>query len=287
MKKTFSPPSWIQPPFWIFTLGNIFLIFFQLASKKRWKYCLLFLRRTRHISMEYIQLCVCGWPWYTPSWGGIWLLVPSYSVRPCHFASLLMPSDVSYRFHLFPIFFVCYWTSLFSSISSDPEVGKVLGYRSLHSKHLLMPNLPPHSHQVLRGCALSSFVNYLVISWYSSFSGSGSISFQILLTVNLESPWLWSSVCSFVLYFPLPLWSPAVLHCILRIAISSFFFDNSVICDDSESNLVVLQRSIRINLIIFFVFVRHKGCELSLDFFLTRSTVKLQKGGNVVSIWLA
>jgi hypothetical protein len=101
--------------------------------------------------MSVFKLCVCEWPWYSPFWGGIWLLVPSYSVRPCRFASLLTPFDVSYRFHLFPIFFVCYWTPLFSSISSGPEVGKVLGYRSLHSKHLSLTGLPPHSHRFLHG----------------------------------------------------------------------------------------------------------------------------------------
>jgi hypothetical protein len=47
-------------------------------------------------------------------------------------------------------------------------------------------------------------------------------------------------------------------------------WDNLVICDDSEFNLVVLQRFICVDLIIFFVFGRHKGCELSLDSFVTR-----------------
>jgi hypothetical protein len=49
------------------------------------------------------------------------------------------------------------------------------------------------------------------------------------------------------------------------------FLINNIICDDSKSNLFVLQRSIRVNLIIFVVFVRHKECELSLVSFPTRS----------------
>jgi hypothetical protein len=117
--------------------------------------------RCRYVS--FFNYVSAWWPWSTPSWGAIRLLVLSYSVRLCRFASLLIPSDVLYRFHLFSIFFDCYWTLLFSSISSSPEVDKVLGYRSLHSKHLSLPGLPPHSHRCLR-ISFMWFLSYLVIS---------------------------------------------------------------------------------------------------------------------------
>jgi hypothetical protein len=54
-------------------------------------------------------------------------------------------------------------SSLFSSISSGPEVEKILGYQSLHSKPLSLPGLT-HSHQFLRGwVGLGTHISFMWI----------------------------------------------------------------------------------------------------------------------------
>jgi hypothetical protein len=67
------------------------------------------------------------------------------------------------------------------------------------------------------------------------FSGSGSVTMIVGLFVRVEFSNTVMIVCSSALYI-----DP--------------FFDNLVVCDNSQSDLVVLQRSIRANLIVFFVF---------------------------------